>query len=470
MSIASEISRIQTNIANTYTALGEKGATMPAVLNSDNLADTVATVTSGGGGGSGGNAYFYNQSEFENYISILNNIIPDAYGDTISMRLSELANAGYLDSFTNFSGSDYLREDCYFLVCQFHSNIKKVYFPGYNMNVRAYICPSDITITYASGYWKSTIEFTGESRTIVFCVTNQPLYGLHTYFSPQKQETNFSGACVAVYVKKWSSQNILINGSNRNTSMLMDFYDYGVGRLCFLCKVFLPSNIKFSFPEQRIVNQGSPSGATIDQYTSNFSYFVSTFANAEGDDFLKNHSVDALDEDGFLMEYPQVTYTYSGSSSTVDTGQNLHWNFGSTVSSISSSYEYQDINSMCAFAGLTKVPFLQDLSQITSSGDWYFFRVKSAWTVSKITQARIILPSTVSVFLCSRNPFTDSSVKPGVPLDLKSYQFMAEHAPTISSGTKTLYVGNLTYGKMQIDPDWIQVFDAFQAKNWTIYA
>lgn len=51
MTIASEITRIKTNIENTYTALEEKGATMPEVQNSANLADTVATVNSGGGSG-----------------------------------------------------------------------------------------------------------------------------------------------------------------------------------------------------------------------------------------------------------------------------------------------------------------------------------------------------------------------------------------------------------------------------------
>lgn len=47
MTIASEITRIKTNIENTYTALEEKGATMPDVQNSANLADTVATVSTG---------------------------------------------------------------------------------------------------------------------------------------------------------------------------------------------------------------------------------------------------------------------------------------------------------------------------------------------------------------------------------------------------------------------------------------
>lgn len=48
MSIESEITRINNNIAATYTALSAKGATMPETENSANLASTVATVPSGG--------------------------------------------------------------------------------------------------------------------------------------------------------------------------------------------------------------------------------------------------------------------------------------------------------------------------------------------------------------------------------------------------------------------------------------
>lgn len=50
MSITSEIERIKTNIANAYTELENKGATIPTDKNSNNLANTIATVTTGGGG------------------------------------------------------------------------------------------------------------------------------------------------------------------------------------------------------------------------------------------------------------------------------------------------------------------------------------------------------------------------------------------------------------------------------------
>lgn len=49
MSIATQVRRIKTNISNSYTALEEKGATMPTYKNSDNLASTIANLEIGSG-------------------------------------------------------------------------------------------------------------------------------------------------------------------------------------------------------------------------------------------------------------------------------------------------------------------------------------------------------------------------------------------------------------------------------------
>lgn len=51
MAITDEIQRIKTNIANAYTELENKGATIPETKNSNNLASTITTITGGGGGG-----------------------------------------------------------------------------------------------------------------------------------------------------------------------------------------------------------------------------------------------------------------------------------------------------------------------------------------------------------------------------------------------------------------------------------
>lgn len=53
MAIADEIQRIKTNIANAYTELENKGATIPSDKNSNNLASTITTITGSGSGGGG---------------------------------------------------------------------------------------------------------------------------------------------------------------------------------------------------------------------------------------------------------------------------------------------------------------------------------------------------------------------------------------------------------------------------------
>lgn len=50
MTITSEITRINNNIAAAYTACDGKGATMPETQNSDNLADCIDSISSGGVG------------------------------------------------------------------------------------------------------------------------------------------------------------------------------------------------------------------------------------------------------------------------------------------------------------------------------------------------------------------------------------------------------------------------------------
>lgn len=47
MSIANEIERIKRNIANAYEACLNKGATMPDIQNSDNLAETILSIIMG---------------------------------------------------------------------------------------------------------------------------------------------------------------------------------------------------------------------------------------------------------------------------------------------------------------------------------------------------------------------------------------------------------------------------------------
>ena len=49
MTVSTELTRLKTSIANAYDALEAKGAIMPAIENSDNLANTVESIAGGGG-------------------------------------------------------------------------------------------------------------------------------------------------------------------------------------------------------------------------------------------------------------------------------------------------------------------------------------------------------------------------------------------------------------------------------------
>ena len=48
MSIATEINRIKKNITNAYNACNSKGATIPDIQNSNNLAETINSIETGG--------------------------------------------------------------------------------------------------------------------------------------------------------------------------------------------------------------------------------------------------------------------------------------------------------------------------------------------------------------------------------------------------------------------------------------
>lgn len=88
MSIASEITRISGNIADAYTSLNAKGATMPATQNSANLADTIDSVPTGGGGGTP--AYM---TDFNNMATILEGLA--VAGSQDSRSASQFLEDGY---------------------------------------------------------------------------------------------------------------------------------------------------------------------------------------------------------------------------------------------------------------------------------------------------------------------------------------------------------------------------------------
>lgn len=119
MSITSEISRIQTNIANAYTVAEAKGATMPVTENSDNLATTIESIEGSGGqieavNNTGavitsGDKVWINQengeNKLENYLVYTTNT--ESVGNvTVSGNIaSNFSSSNYLKTIPNFNVS-----------------------------------------------------------------------------------------------------------------------------------------------------------------------------------------------------------------------------------------------------------------------------------------------------------------------------------------------------------------------------
>ena len=93
MSVADQINRIKTNIANTYTAAQAKGATMPQTQNSDNLATCVQSITTGGGGG---------DTQFGLVISDVLGTV-DGTGAVSKTTISNALDFSGITSFTNYA-------------------------------------------------------------------------------------------------------------------------------------------------------------------------------------------------------------------------------------------------------------------------------------------------------------------------------------------------------------------------------
>ena len=94
MSVADQINRIKTNIANTYTAAQAKGATIPQTKNSDNLAACVQSITTGGGGGG--------DTQFGLTISDVLGTV-DGTGAVSKTTISNALDFSGITSFTNYA-------------------------------------------------------------------------------------------------------------------------------------------------------------------------------------------------------------------------------------------------------------------------------------------------------------------------------------------------------------------------------
>lgn len=190
MTIASEIQRIKDNIANTYTALEEKGATMPEVLNSNNLAGTVATITTGGGGGGGETI---DDSSLQMAKSIFNSMKPkNSDSDISDLEKYFTLNSASSSNYTSIANALYVNGSSFLSMLAFDENITEVYLKS---DFNCYIVPPTATVTMGDASTPTKIEFNGGDRYVGFLVS----YNIFKYSSSTQ-----IGSYINIYPDKFS--------------------------------------------------------------------------------------------------------------------------------------------------------------------------------------------------------------------------------------------------------------------------
>lgn len=99
MSISDQLDKLMTHLTNAYAKCEEKGATMPAYKNMQNLAACIESITSGGSGGGSGSEVYINETNISDYFTISST---DEYYFELSGNkfTSNNAGAGYSTALT----------------------------------------------------------------------------------------------------------------------------------------------------------------------------------------------------------------------------------------------------------------------------------------------------------------------------------------------------------------------------------
>ena len=210
MSIASEITRINNNIASAYTQVSAKGGTLPATQNSSNLANAIASISGGGGSSHDWSVLGYSTEP---------ETISDGYDYAIIIKNNwneQYKNAPFTD--------DYKLK--YFPSVDFSSiTSMEQYFYGSSLEYLPAIDTSNVTnMTYAfSGTKIKTCPnlSSGSSTNVSRMFLNCTLLETAPQMDTNKSKTNTSMFQNCHYLKNvpvynWSS---ISNGSTANSNM-----------------------------------------------------------------------------------------------------------------------------------------------------------------------------------------------------------------------------------------------------------
>ena len=360
MTIASEVTRIKTNIAQAYTALEEKGATIPEVKNSDNLAEAVQSVSAGGGS--------------DNYEYRNGWLVPQLYRDLDTLVAnygSNTPNRIQCGSSTSAMGKD----STYIQGIVFTDNVNSIDVHHADSYIKYYVIPEDAIVEKGEDIDRYKITFKTDKWIIFdYCIDiAQPLsYGI----SRLNDYHDGNGGIYRSFIKYASIKS-------------------------------LKSSLSFTAPTAK-GHFNLDDVHIIGEHTKKTKIDFSTIVSCKN---LQN-SLCLLD----IFDIPSLEDT-----SDTWSEQTLQY-IGYALASYHAS----------KLLDYVKFPIILDLSEYTKTGTLTLGRNDSEGTC-RLTHLKMVLPSTCSVALKAGNGTWENPI-----LNIESYKFIAEHAPTVSGLTFTM--------------------------------
>lgn len=443
MSISSEITRISNNIAAAYTALDEKGATLPESQNSANLADTIASVPSGGGGGG---TEDFDRAAFYSKIEEMNNILITRDEEYNPGRMERALQNGFIEKKSSSGDQD----PDWFYILQLRYDTKCITFQARNSTDSiAFWCPSECNVYTSDGLGRVTntsdtsekrvtIEFTGdEDRTVIIGVrtvnSNNLTLGLYSVFSSLnaptggKDLTPYIRACHVYLPYHEKRRTDATHGSLLNT--------YSFSHILGSAKIF-----SFEKPNN-----------TWNKLENDTVWDLSNFNNSLDDTsvFAEVYSSNFFDAELGVFKLPS---DYLSS-------------FKSNLSRYMQVYSHGSGNGL--------FPFIVDFSSYTNSSEitfgGYTQLTSTASAAAQLTTMYIKLPSTANVNMGVYDGGATNAFS-SLQLTYKSWQYLAENAPSVTG--KTLKVGYQFYNlakTLQV-PSYKAITDTLEGKGWTVSA
>ena len=425
MSIASEITRINNNIAAAYTALDGKGATLPATQNSANLADTIDSITVGGGG----------TDAFEQLKSKVNSIPTTyTYNDAISDGFT-VTNYGSSAGNINLISTN----NTVAVVVKFSNDFKdKLTVGNKNARIRAIIASEGAIITDLESSSNTNgdyfqVDFSNASEKFIAAIREQVTNGfLSTTTDTSKMNTGYYIERAYSRIEELTCTLISSTYTQENPANIVVPLDYPnnfINRTLFSSTVLRSIKISNNF-KICLYNSATPSSMS----ASRVQYM--TFPSK------------VFDYESFINDCTNYEYGVSSLSATA------------TSSILKGKYKYL---SKCS-----KFPFVLDGSNMTDNGTWYvssasdYYYNKTAITGNgSCPYEWFIIPPDMDIEWLDYSGDADSTF-----ISPRSLAFLAENSPNVTS--RTLKIGQTMLNLLQ--EQYPTVYNTLTSKGWTVAA